>query len=351
MEHAGDEERDYTAELQEFIAEVSVSQPERADVIAELEALQSIYGDDAIRVWKGNGSSSMKGWSPGQSIRYEVVSLLSPPHDDTSVRILVTLPHSYPATSPPQLQLLSKYIGPFPVTSSLFGDVLRTYLTNAHGVEYREGEVAVFDGLESVKERVGRWFGEEKDREVANDLAREHEREREHPSGSGSSTPKPKEAVTVSMPRELEVQAELPEGIELVVAEPLVDRKSVFVGRACRITHPSQVPPVIAYLMSDRRISRAAHPVIHAWRCQVGNVLHQDNDDDGESAAGGRIAHLLQILDVNNVLVIVTRYFGGILLGADRFKLINQAARDALELGGFLDTDDHTTTKSRKGKK
>lgn len=66
--------------------------------------------------------------------------------------------------------------------------------------------------------------------------------------------------------------------------------------------------------MSDRRTARAAHPIINAWRCQVGNVLHQgiysilslvfrispqasvDNDDDGETAAGGRLAHLLQIL-------------------------------------------------------
>ena len=42
--------------------------------------------------------------------------------------------------------------------------------------------------------------------------------------------------------------------------------------------------------------------------------------------------------DVKNVLVIVTRYFGGIHLGADRFKHINQAARNALDLGGFLET-------------
>ena len=38
------------------------------------------------------------------------------------------------------------------------------------------------------------------------------------------------------------------------------------------------------------------------------------------------------------MLVIVTRYFGGIHLGADRFKHINQAARNALDLGGFLET-------------
>ena len=42
--------------------------------------------------------------------------------------------------------------------------------------------------------------------------------------------------------------------------------------------------------------------------------------------------------DVKDVLVVVTRYFGGTLLGADRFKHINQAARDALELGGFIET-------------
>lgn len=48
--------------------------------------------------------------------------------------------------------------------------------------------------------------------------------------------------------------------------------------------------------MSDRKIARAAHPVIHAWRFEENGIIHQDNDDDGETAAGGRLAHLLQIL-------------------------------------------------------
>lgn len=82
---------------------------------------------------------------------------------------------------------------------------------------------------------------------------------------------------------------------------------------------------VLSHLMSDRRIARAAHPIINAWRCEVGDVLHQDNDDDGESAAGGRLAHLLQIMEVKDVLVIVTRYFGGIHLGPDRFKCVRPA--------------------------
>jgi putative IMPACT (imprinted ancient) family translation regulator len=83
--------------------------------------------------------------------------------------------------------------------------------------------------------------------------------------------------------------------------------------------------------------------------------VREDNDDDGETAAGGRLAHLLQILvlnvlscicscnshislkEVSNCLVVVTRYFGGIHLGPDRFKHINQVARNAMEKGGFLD--------------
>lgn len=56
--------------------------------------------------------------------------------------------------------------------------------------------------------------------------------------------------------------------------------------------------------------------------------------------------HLLQILDVKDVVVVVSRWFGGILLGPDRFKDINNCARQALEDCGYL-RDIH----KKKGKK
>jgi len=105
---------------------------------------------------------------------------------------------------------------------------------------------------------------------------------------------------------------------------------------------------VLSYLTSDKHIARAAHPAINAWRCSVNGVMHQDNDDDGETAAGGRLAHLLQIMDLDHVLVVVTRFYGGILLGADRFKHINQAARSALEKGHFLDMDEKVPRRQAK---
>jgi hypothetical protein len=36
-----------------------------------------------------------------------------------------------------------------------------------------------------------------------------------------------------------------------------------------------------------------------------------------------------------NAMVVVTRWYGGIHLGPDRFRLINQAARDAMVKGDF----------------
>lgn len=42
-----------------------------------------------------------------------------------------------------------------------------------------------------------------------------------------------------------------------------------------------------------------------------------------------------QILDVRNVLVVVSRWYGGILLGPDRFKHINNCARNILVEEGY----------------
>lgn len=69
-------------------------------------------------------------------------SRLSEPHQSAELRILVTIPASYPSTSPPQLQLLSRYVGDYSVDASIFGTVLRTYLARP-GVEWNPGDVAI----------------------------------------------------------------------------------------------------------------------------------------------------------------------------------------------------------------
>ncbi|GBE79825.1 Protein IMPACT homolog [Sparassis crispa] len=341
--------------IDELVAQLSVD-PQCEAIASELGVLQSIYGEDAIQLWhpctpreraRDEYEQGPRNGEPG-SIRYEVALNVSPPSDPSityPLTILVSLPPAYPASAMPQLQLLSRYVGPYGVDAALFGTVLRTYISKG-GVEIVPGEVCVFDGVEWVKEKCAEWVGERMSAVKVEEIMRESEKE------CLSDIDGEAEQVSKGKAEILMVPTRIPDGVEIVEAEPIVDRKSVFIGRACRITDPSQVEMILAHLMSDRRIARATHPIINAWRCRVGNVLHQDNDDDGESAAGGRLSHLLQILEVDNVLVVVTRYFGGIHLGPDRFKHINQAARNALELGGFLDNGEgsSSTNGRRRGK-
>ena len=81
--------------------------------------------------------------------------------------------------------------------------------------------------------------------------------------------------------------------------------------------------------------------------------LFHDNDDDGEDAAGGKIAQLLQNMmkgyklannpsnpegmlsirpggDIIGVLVLISRWYGGTKLGPKRFQVISNEARNVL---------------------
>ncbi|KAG0167180.1 hypothetical protein DFQ28_005676 [Apophysomyces sp. BC1034] len=133
-------------------------------------------------------------------------------------------------------------------------------------------------------------------------------------------------------------------------SESMIDRKSVFVAHVATVHSAAQVKAVIAKLMENKKIARATHNIM-AYRIALpdGGML-QDNDDDGETAAGGRLMHLMQILDVENVVVVVSRWFGGIMLGADRFKDINNCARKALEDCGYIKEDHKSTVKAKRKK-
>ena len=60
------------------------------------------------------------------------------------------------------------------------------------------------------------------------------------------------------------------------------------------------------------------------------SILKYDSNDDGEDGAGIRLSQLLQLRNEMNVLVVVTRWFGGIHLGSKRFAHIVAAAQSVL---------------------
>src|SRR3546814_18805223 len=96
-----------------------------------------------------------------------------------------------------------------------------------------------------------------------------------------------------------------------------------------------------------------------------GSVIY-DNDEGGEGGAGRRMSELLQMMNATNVVVLVTRWYGGIQLGPDRFWDISNAAREigraswrervcqyvevAVVAVSLTYNDQHTTNESTEGK-
>jgi len=69
---------------------------------------------------------------------------------------------------------------------------------------------------------------------------------------------------------------------------------------------------------------------ITAWRVRGDHGIIEDSNDDGESGGGRHILGLLQADDFINTLLVVTRWYGGIMLGPDRWRIMSQVSRDAL---------------------
>ena len=155
-----------------------------------------------------------------------------------SFRLCVSIPPKYPEESPPQLQLLSRYIGNFGVDADLFGAVTRTFISSA-GVSWSPGDVFVFDGIENVRSLVLKWYETRLDEAKAVGLAREYEVEKRLRARDvdvrGNTVAEPRPGLA------LPDTSEFPSGVEITEGPPIKDRGSVFVARVCRIEHSSQV--------------------------------------------------------------------------------------------------------------
>ena len=137
---------------------------------------------------------------------------------------------------------------------------------------------------------------------------------------------------------------------EIISGETIIDRKSIFQGHIAYVETEEEVRKVILKLKENRKIARATHNIM-AYRIASSrkDTFHQDCDDDGENEAGGRLMHLLQIMNAKNVVVVVSRWYGGIHLGPDRFKIINNCARDLIVKSTiFTETKEQKATTNKK---
>ncbi|GAA5934515.1 hypothetical protein JCM3775_000378 [Rhodotorula graminis] len=118
------------------------------------------------------------------------------------------------------------------------------------------------------------------------------------------------------------------------------EKKSAFEGHAVRVKSVDEATLALQHILTGKKMSKATHHIL-AWRFSSASASSSStsaagSDCDGEPPAGKNLLELLHKLNVEDVLVVVTRWYGGVPMGPDRFRVINAVGKDALALGGFL---------------
>ncbi|KAL0072488.1 hypothetical protein AAF712_000251 [Marasmius tenuissimus] len=116
------------------------------------------------------------------------------------------------------------------------------------------------------------------------------------------------------------------------------DRGSTFVANIFRATNLSEARNCINHLRNVDHASKPATHEISAWRFMAlkeGKTglggpdefrLESGSDDDGEQWAGGKLLKVMEGQAIIDAVVIVSRWYGGIMLGPARFSHIETCA-------------------------
>lgn len=98
------------------------------------------------------------------------------------------------------------------------------------------------------------------------------------------------------------------------VSAEIVEKKSRFIGNVYYVESVKEAEEIIK--MTNKNFFDSRHNC-YAFRIMTENGMTERFSDDGEPSgtAGAPMLNVLASQNLSNVLVIVTRYFGGILLG------------------------------------
>uniref|UniRef100_A0A6I8NNX1 Protein IMPACT n=1 Tax=Ornithorhynchus anatinus TaxID=9258 RepID=A0A6I8NNX1_ORNAN len=252
--------------------------------IDEIEALSSIYGDEwcvideAARIFCIRISDHLE-------------------HPKWTLCLQVILPSEYPGTAPPLYQLNAPWLK----------EQDRMELANSLEEIYVEnlGESILYLWVEKIREVLmeksqssdsGPDFkkkSEEEDVDFEDDFILEHQ---------------PEDAVKTLDFVIPESQGEVEEMPPIDHGVPITDRRSTFQAHLAPVVTPKQVKMVLAKLYENKKIASATHN-IYAYRiyCEDKQTFLQDCVDDGETAAGGRLLHLMQVKSTETVEPVLRR--------------------------------------------
>jgi hypothetical protein len=290
--------------------ECSENEDDLGAVADELEVLRAMFDDDELTIAEDAGGAT--------AVRICVVKV--EPH--VAVTLQVWLAPRYPSQSAPPFLVDFKSRG---LLDRAAEQALCDRCSHSMSELFEPGQVVIWTWVTALREMLA-------DLEERAELAAA--------SAASLATVQPPPSPLAAPLRRCAATtvARVPHVDELPIAHSakLEVKKSIFQAHAARVRTVADVRAVRAQLMSNTKIARATHNMV-AYRIAGTDegVFHCDNDEDGEHGAGAKLSFLLDAMDAQNVVVVVSRWYGGVHLGPLRFKVIANMAREIVLEGGF----------------
>ncbi|KAL0249656.1 hypothetical protein GEMRC1_004885 [Eukaryota sp. GEM-RC1] len=110
------------------------------------------------------------------------------------------------------------------------------------------------------------------------------------------------------------------------------DRKSVFQAFVSKCQSNEESKLFLSVILQNFPKTQQATHNCHVSRSLIKGQLSIVTDDDGETGASMAMLRLLEKMKAENVVVVVARWFGGVLLGPTRFRHFVKATKEAVDV-------------------
>lgn len=120
------------------------------------------------------------------------------------------------------------------------------------------------------------------------------------------------------------------------VETELIVKKSRFISRVFPVYNEADAEQIVGDI---KELHRDATHNVFAWQVGINKTVQRCSDDGEPSGTAGRpVLEVIKQNELVNVLVVITRYFGGIKLGAGGLiRAYSQAAREGIEKAGIVE--------------
>lgn len=122
--------------------------------------------------------------------------------------------------------------------------------------------------------------------------------------------------------------------VKALAHDELVEKRSRFIGYAKPVTTEAEAVDFINKIKKEHWDAR--HNV-YAYSLREGQVKRYSDDGEPSGTAGVPVLDVIQKNGITDVVVVVTRYFGGVLLGTGGLvRAYSAAAKIGLEAAGIV---------------